>query len=92
MISLIEQILFSQIPLSRVELEKKFLRSKFKYDISKGKPWQYENLYAPFDFAILKEDSDKTYYVSSKDLVKTVLTFTYNNYVFTQTIEFLVIE
>lgn len=28
--------------------------SQFKYDIPKGKPWQYENLYAPFDFAILK--------------------------------------
>ena len=27
---------------------------KFKYDIPKGKPWQYENLYARFDFAILK--------------------------------------
>lgn len=27
---------------------------KFKYEIPKGKPWQYENLYAPFDFAILK--------------------------------------
>lgn len=27
---------------------------KFKYDIPKGKPWQYENLYAPFDFAIRK--------------------------------------
>ncbi len=27
---------------------------KFKYDITKGKPWQYENLYAPFDFAIIK--------------------------------------
>lgn len=26
----------------------------FRYDIPKGKPWQYENLYAPFDFAILK--------------------------------------
>jgi len=45
-----------------------------------------------FDFAILKEDSDKTYYVSSKDLVKTVLTFTYNNNVFTQTIELITIE
>ncbi|WP_121665373.1 HD family phosphohydrolase [Mesonia aquimarina] len=32
--------------------------SKFKYDISKGKPWQYENLYAPFDFAILKSDEE----------------------------------
>lgn len=26
----------------------------FKYDIQKGKVWQYENLYAPFDFAIQK--------------------------------------
>ncbi len=30
---------------------------KFKYEITKGKPWQYENLYAPFDFAILKSDA-----------------------------------
>ena len=25
---------------------------KFKYSFEKGKPWQSENLYAPFDFAI----------------------------------------
>ncbi|WP_373058251.1 HD family phosphohydrolase [Zunongwangia sp. H14] len=31
---------------------------KFKYDIPKNKPWQYENLYAPFDFAILKTDEE----------------------------------
>ena len=31
---------------------------KFKYEITKGKPWQYENLYAPFDFAILKSDAE----------------------------------
>ena len=31
-------------------------RGKFKYEFSKGKPWQYENLYAPFDFAVLKSD------------------------------------
>lgn len=31
---------------------------KFKYDIPKGKPWQYENLYAPFDFAILKSSEE----------------------------------
>ena len=31
---------------------------KFKYEITKGKPWQYENLYAPFDFAILKADEE----------------------------------
>lgn len=27
---------------------------KFKYEFQKGKPWQYENLLAPFDFAIQK--------------------------------------
>ncbi|GMN11874.1 HDIG domain-containing protein [Croceitalea sp. MTPC9] len=31
---------------------------KFKYDFQKGKPWQYENLYAPFDFSIKKTDTD----------------------------------
>ncbi len=27
---------------------------QFKYEFQKGKPWQYENLYAPFDFSISK--------------------------------------
>ncbi|MDT7827161.1 HDIG domain-containing protein [Pricia sp. S334] len=27
---------------------------KFKYEYQKGKPWQYENLYAPFDFSLKK--------------------------------------
>ena len=27
---------------------------RFKYDFEKGKPWQSENLYAPFNFAIQK--------------------------------------
>ncbi|WP_127845344.1 HD family phosphohydrolase [Psychroflexus aestuariivivens] len=31
---------------------------QFKYEITKNKPWQYENLYAPFDFAILKSDEE----------------------------------
>lgn len=33
----------------------------FKYEFQKGKPWQYENYYAPFDFAIQKtqEEIDK---------------------------------
>ena len=31
---------------------------QFKYNIQKGKPWQYENLYAPFDFAILKSETE----------------------------------
>ena len=28
---------------------------QFKYNIQKGKPWQYENLYAPFNFTIKKD-------------------------------------
>ncbi|TKD63541.1 HD family phosphohydrolase [Flavobacterium sp. ASW18X] len=31
---------------------------KFKYDYQKGKAWQYENLYAPFDFNIQKNLSE----------------------------------
>jgi len=30
---------------------------QFKYQFQKGKPWQYENLYAPFNFT-LKKDKD----------------------------------
>ncbi len=30
---------------------------KFKYEFQKGKPWQYENLLAPFDFAIQKSEA-----------------------------------
>ncbi len=33
-------------------------KGKFKYQFTKGKPWQYENLYAPFDFGILKSQED----------------------------------
>ena len=31
---------------------------KFKYEFQKGKPWQYETLYAPFDFSIKKSDAE----------------------------------
>src|SRR5690606_36205003 len=31
---------------------------KFKYNFEKGKPWQSENLYAPFDFAIKETDEE----------------------------------
>ena len=31
---------------------------QFKYDFTKGKPWQYDNLYATFDFSIQKEDKE----------------------------------
>ena len=33
---------------------------KFKYSFEKGKPWQSENLYAPFDFAIRKSSEELT--------------------------------
>lgn len=33
---------------------------KFKYDIQKGKPWQYETLIAPFDFPIYKSQEEIT--------------------------------
>ncbi|MDO5971341.1 HDIG domain-containing protein [Flavivirga aquimarina] len=33
---------------------------KFKYNFENGKPWQSENLYAPFDFAIKKTDAEIT--------------------------------
>ena len=31
---------------------------QFKYEFQKGRPWQYENLYAPFDFSINKSKDD----------------------------------
>ena len=31
---------------------------QFKYDYPQGKPWQYDNFYAPFDFAIQKTTSE----------------------------------
>ncbi len=44
----------------------------FKYDFQKGKPWQYDNLYAPFDFAIQKSkdkiDIEKQQIKESKKL------------------------
>lgn len=31
---------------------------KFKYEFQKGKPWQYDNFYAPFDFSINRSEAD----------------------------------
>ena len=33
---------------------------QFKYDFNNGKLWQYDNLYAPFDFAIQKTNEELT--------------------------------
>jgi len=50
---------------------------KFKYEITKGKPWQYENLYAPFDFAILKNEDE---IIKEKDKIinNNIPYYTYN--------------
>ncbi|MDC0331567.1 HDIG domain-containing protein [Flavobacteriaceae bacterium] len=57
---------------------------QFKYEFTKGKPWQYDNLYAPFDFAIDKTEDEineeiklievtsKLYFQYNKDIVKEV--------------------
>jgi len=61
---------------------------QFKYDFNKGKPWQYDNLYASFDFSIQKTNEEI-------DLEKQELTrnnkqyFVYdNNIVFTSKTDF----
>ena len=57
---------------------------QFKYDFTQGKPWQYDNLYAPFDFAIQKttkelsqekeqiEKAAKKYFVLDDAIAKNV--------------------
>ena len=58
---------------------------QFKYDFNKGKPWQYENLYAPFDFAIQKteeeinkeknliQNNSKSYFLFDTDIYRNVI-------------------
>lgn len=57
---------------------------QFKYDFTKGKPWQYDNLIAPFDFAIEKTPEEmeeevkridveaKQYFLYDKNIVQEV--------------------
>lgn len=57
---------------------------KFKYEFKKGKPWQFENLYAPFDFSIQKtadelakenqeiRDNQSTYFRYDEQVVQNV--------------------
>jgi hypothetical protein len=49
----------------------------FKYEFQKGKPWQYDNLYAPFDFAIQKPQEKIDREKEQTELNK-ILYFTYN--------------
>lgn len=61
---------------------------KFKYNFDKNKPWQSENLYAPFDFAIQKSpeelEKEKSAIVENSavyfDLIEEVKDFVYEDY------------
>lgn len=46
---------------------------KFKYEFSKGKVWQYEDLYAPFDFSVKKDKAAINQ--EEKDLLKTYIPY-----------------
>jgi len=50
---------------------------QFKYEFFKGKPWQYDNYYAPFQFAIYKSD-EEIKKEKSKIKEKSKLYFNYN--------------
>ncbi|MFX0557742.1 HD family phosphohydrolase [Maribacter sp. CXY002] len=51
---------------------------KFKYEFQKGKPWQYENLYAPFDFSIKKTEEELA--LEKKEIAeKTLPYYRFNN-------------
>lgn len=55
---------------------------KFKYEFQKGKPWQYESLYAPFDFPIHKTDEEIA--LEKEQVLKNVFPYyTYDNVVVT---------
>ena len=51
---------------------------QFKYNFQKGKPWQYENLYAPFSFTIKKEE-DTIKKEVAEIRANTIPYFEYNN-------------
>lgn len=46
---------------------------QFKYELQKGKVWQYEDLYAPFDFVVLKTDAEIK--AERDDIFKNVLPY-----------------
>jgi len=51
-------LLFSISIVVIVWLLPKQNRYKYEFNQAKGKPWNYENLIAPFDFPIYKTESD----------------------------------
>ncbi|MCK5815241.1 MAG: HDIG domain-containing protein [Flavobacteriaceae bacterium] len=64
---------------------------KFKYDYFKGKPWSYENYYAPFDFAVKKskEVIDKEIFTIEKE---SKLYFKYDESIVTKARESFLVE
>ncbi|MCB0464716.1 MAG: HDIG domain-containing protein [Aequorivita sp.] len=59
---------------------------QFKYNFQKGKPWQYENLYAPFSFTIKK--SEETLKRERKEIrANAIPYFEYNSEVAANVIE-----
>ncbi len=46
---------------------------QFKYDFQKGKPWMYENLYAPFSFTIKK--SEETLEAEKQEIRKSAIPY-----------------
>ncbi len=58
---------------------------KFKYSFENGRPWQSENLYAPFDFAIKKSDSEINKEIENAKLVSPVF-FSQDTAIFTDNI------
>lgn len=50
---------------------------QFKYEFRKGKPWQYENYYAPFDFAIQKPAEEIA--IEKEDIKRNIKFYFRNN-------------
>lgn len=56
---------------------------QFKYEFSNGQVWRYDNLYAPFDFAIQKSEDEIT--IETKEIeVNAKLYFRYNQDIVTE--------
>jgi len=56
---------------------------QFKYNFQKGKPWQYENLYAPFSFTI-KKDAESLVQEKKAIMANVVPYFEYDTDIATQ--------
>jgi hypothetical protein len=50
-------------------------QAKFKYEFTKGKPWLHESIIAPFDFSVLKSESELS---EERDIVKSLHLPIYN--------------